>query len=493
MHFYYRWHPNCNYQNHEHKDKLDSVDCTNIIMADGQHHISSNHACKLCGRFDKAKVSCADKGCIYLANQRKNKNIDHFHLSCARQAGLDVSDQDDKMIVYFKLRCFRHSRCDYSLRAKLEDLMEFERTRSGLQLEHMNSSMSIGHATSLINLSVTILASLGWAWRWAEWWVENGDNWEPLIEEHQNEATMSKEELRIIDATPESRCKDARKCRLAAFGAALRNRRYDNENGVDSASLDRALRAILHTQSLVGPLGKVEIDFIATWLGMAYRYKSPLLGFGEDAIPVSDTNPMVLHKEDRTKKFELGNRPLPGKQQLATGKIFEEVVEVDDYLKGEAGDETMVQHQKKIVSKENLSVSSKKPNLKNKKEDTSVVTKKPKKIITESKWNRRKLVEKQELLFSGGRNKRKLKQAPLVGSNEMRTENETIKEKKKQRSNPAKPRLLPTAKNYRAAKISSLKEIKKISEEDLLHEENGMDPLSNNIDFSNFSIPKKKR
>ena len=325
-----RWHPHCKYQNHNHKDKLDAVDCTGIVMADGKSHTSWNYPCVLCGRSDKAKVTCADDGCIY-EDSKKRKKQNHYHLSCARQAGLDVSDSDFGGHVHFELRCFRHAKCEYALRARLEDLIEFERARAGLNLENVNSTMSLAHATSLINLSVTIMGVLGWAWRWADWWVLYGDTWEPLIDEGQDESSMSKDELRIVESTPESRCEDARRCRLAAFGAALRNRDYDKDDDDDRFALDRALRAILNTPSLVGPLKKVEVDFFANWLGRAYRYKSILLGFGEDAIPVSDTGSCLHH--DGSKKYELGDRPLPGKKRLPNGKIFEVVDEVDDFLK----------------------------------------------------------------------------------------------------------------------------------------------------------------
>ena len=46
----------------------------------------------------------------------------------------------------------------------------------------------------------------------------------------------------IVHSTPESRCEDARRCRLAAFGAALRNRDYDQEEGDDTGSHPPAIR-----------------------------------------------------------------------------------------------------------------------------------------------------------------------------------------------------------------------------------------------------------
>jgi len=226
--------------------------------------------------------------------------------------------------------------CEYVFRARLEDLLEIEKNRSGRKLQQQTKAMSMSHASRLHHFSVTVLQQLSWAWKWADWWVAYGDNWEPLLEPDQREDEMTKEELRIIDSTPESRCKDARRCRLAALGAALRNRNYDDLDEEDGKkALDRALRAVLNTPSLVGPLEAPEIDFFADWLGRAYRSKDPLLGFGEkDQIVVAKDSILTHHIADRSPKYELGSRPLPGLHELAEGEFFEPLVdEVDDFLK----------------------------------------------------------------------------------------------------------------------------------------------------------------
>jgi len=210
----------------------------------------------------------------------------------------------------------------------MEDMLEVEKRRCGKMLERAAMPMPFGDAAQLMHWSVTVLANLGWAWRWSEWWVERGDNWEPLLEPGQKEEKMTKEQLKIVDSTPQSRCADARKCRLAAFGAALRNRDYDKEQGDDTIALDKALRAILDTPSLVGPLRPPEKDFYAEWLGRAYRSKSPLLGFGDDKIPVDEE--FCTHIEDKSPKYILGDRPLPGRPLPAGGEGF---VEIDDFLR----------------------------------------------------------------------------------------------------------------------------------------------------------------
>lgn len=317
-----RWHPAVAYG----AGGSEKIECTNIIMADGASHVDGKKRCSLCGRKDKVKMPCSDDRC------QTAKDKPWFHLSCARQAGLDVYDDEIDKEPIFHVKCFAHVRCDGVLRAKLEDLIELERSRAGPTLKNLKLPMSFVHASQLMHESVRILANIGWAWKWAEWWVEEGDNWEPLLEPGQNEKKMTKKELKIVDSTRESRCADARRCRLSVLGAALRNRDYDKEEGDDRITLCRALRAVLHTPSLVGPLQPLEIDFYVEWLSRAYRSKSPLLGFGDDKIAVSDE--ICKHLEDGSAKYELGNRKLPGKEDLPKGEVFEtNFVDVDDYLR----------------------------------------------------------------------------------------------------------------------------------------------------------------
>lgn len=173
--------------------------------------------------------------------------------------------------------------------------------------------------------------------------MAEGDNWEPLLEEGQVEENMTDEELKKVPSTPESRCEDARRCRLAAFGAALRNRDYDKVEAGDQQPLERALRAVLSTPSLVGPLRKKEIEFYIQWLSVAYRSKSPLLGFGDNKIPVANKD-ACLHIADQSPKYELGNRSLPGMREPEHAKtIFEpKVEEPDDFLKYQKRLETKV-------------------------------------------------------------------------------------------------------------------------------------------------------
>mmetsp|Transcript_3140 Transcript_3140/g.4504 ORF Transcript_3140/g.4504 Transcript_3140/m.4504 type:complete len:1211 (+) Transcript_3140:297-3929(+) len=311
------------------------VDCSNVIMSNGKSHIRGQSKCALCGLNGGLKLKCCEAGC------RAHGELCapfYFHPTCARQAGLEVDTMTDEGNEYytFYTKCFVHSGCDFAFRAKLEDLLEIAKKRYGKRLQHLEKlTMSIADASRLLNASILVMASLGWAWRWAEWWVEYGDNWEPFLEPHEDESKMTKEQLRIVDSTRESRAEDARKCRLTALGAALRNRNYDDEEGDAYGTLDGALRSMLHAQSLVGPLEDFEIDFFAEWLGRAYRSRSRLLGYTDDKIRVSERGRCV-HIEDKSPKYELGNRPLPGKQDVPEGEVFEKgITEIDDFLKPE--------------------------------------------------------------------------------------------------------------------------------------------------------------
>eukprot|EP00581_Thalassiosira_minuscula_P016040 CAMPEP_0183725136 /NCGR_PEP_ID=MMETSP0737-20130205/19634_1 /TAXON_ID=385413 /ORGANISM="Thalassiosira miniscula, Strain CCMP1093" /LENGTH=1246 /DNA_ID=CAMNT_0025955981 /DNA_START=67 /DNA_END=3807 /DNA_ORIENTATION=+ len=302
------------------------LNCSSIVMANGKDYRCRLHRCSLCGLHTGAKVDCCIKGCIAPGGSRY---CPKFHVTCARQAGLEVTVDVD-----LSVKCWQHLECEFVFRARLGDLKDIELNRfSGETLKAANP-MTWSHAASLFHAAVNIMRTLGWAWRWAEWWVEYGDNWEPLIPPGQVEAEMTWEELKVVNSTPQSRCDDARKCRLAAFGAALRNRDYDNEEGEDQQSLERALTAVISTRSLVGPLEKDEVEFFVTWLALAYRSKSPLLGFGQDKAPVA-TDCFCIHQEDGSPKCELGGRPLPGKARPQNDKgVFEPIVkEVDDFLK----------------------------------------------------------------------------------------------------------------------------------------------------------------
>eukprot|EP00986_Skeletonema_menzelii_P009435 scaffold4301_cov144-Skeletonema_menzelii.AAC.2 len=318
------WNPKC-----ESLDGGQEINCFNIVMADGRRHVTHQSRCFLCGKFEGAKVHCFDESCI-TPGGTKNP---YFHVTCARQAGLEVSSDPD-----FILSCFRHAGSSFVFRARLEDFMEIEIMRYSEKVQMKNllkisNPMSWDHASRLFHSAVDVLRTLGWAWRWAEWWVESGDNWEPLIRDDQNEEEMTDKELKKVDSTPKSRCEDARRCRLAALGAALRNRDYDKNEGDDQEPLERALMAVMSTPSLVGPLKPKEKEFYVTWFSLAYRSASPRLGFGDHKTPVVSES-FCVHQSDGSPKFELGTRPLPGKTppEKENGFFEPTVDEPDDFL-----------------------------------------------------------------------------------------------------------------------------------------------------------------
>ncbi|CAJ1958890.1 unnamed protein product [Cylindrotheca closterium] len=317
-----------------------SADFSNVVMSNGQGYIQGKIPCYLCGKSRGMKRRCSHVDCRARGEKRQAY---HFHVSCARQAGYEVNHDDDSNDQEeFYVRCYEHGGNEYNLRARLEDLIEVERRRAGKKFGKADSPMSFSDASRLLNCAMLVNRILSWAWRWAELWVEHNSTWEPLLEPGQVEAKMTKAQLKIVESTPQSRCKDARRCRLTALGAALRNRNYDDGDSFDNESLKRALHAVLHTKSLVGPWKDFEIDFIADWLARAYRSKSRLLGLGDDKIPIGNAG-FCYHTDDKSPKFELGSRPLPGKATLEDGKVFEDAVaEPDDFLKPEIIDGKVV-------------------------------------------------------------------------------------------------------------------------------------------------------
>lgn len=69
------------------------------------------------------------------------------------------------------VRCYRHSGNENNLRAKLEDLIEIERIRSGKTIKNADKIMTFSDASRLLHSSIVVMRILGWSWRWAEWYV----------------------------------------------------------------------------------------------------------------------------------------------------------------------------------------------------------------------------------------------------------------------------------------------------------------------------------
>ncbi|GAX25359.1 protein Jade-1 [Fistulifera solaris] len=171
------------------------VNCSDVVMANGKGLILAQSRCFLCGQSDGLKIRCSDDCC----SRQRNSEQSFYHVTCARQAGLEVNvSGDDDLIFYMK--CYKHCGNDFNFRAKIEDLLEIEKRRSGKLLSKYHMPMTFSHAQRLLNSAIQVMRTLGWAWRWAEWWVDYDSSWEPLLEPGQIESKMTKEELKIVES-----------------------------------------------------------------------------------------------------------------------------------------------------------------------------------------------------------------------------------------------------------------------------------------------------
>lgn len=74
------------------------VDCSNVIMSNGKGYIKANTKCNLCGMNTGLKAKCGDPNCR--ARGEKGKPY-AFHITCARQAGLEVQHEDERDPSFF--------------------------------------------------------------------------------------------------------------------------------------------------------------------------------------------------------------------------------------------------------------------------------------------------------------------------------------------------------------------------------------------------------
>ncbi|CAB9514838.1 Protein Jade [Seminavis robusta] len=302
------------------------VDLSLAILSNGKNFILPAKVCNLCGNSGGMKDPCNNNRCRQPGRGRRGPF--YFHATCARQAGFTARPRDIQTYKNFELYCFRHSVTTNSLRAKIEDLLDTETSR--VVDYGSEEPLTNAFASTILRASIEILRILGWSWAWEEWWVKWNYNWEPFIAEYKvregkKEEDLTDEEKRIFHSTEESRLADAKQCSLASFGAALRNRNYDVPDGFDNESFERALRAVLKTPSVVGPLRNDlfnELEFLVEWLGRAYRSKSRDLGFGDHKIECGDASFLFEStRANKLPKFELGNRPLPGRIEPAARAV----------------------------------------------------------------------------------------------------------------------------------------------------------------------------
>jgi hypothetical protein len=68
------------------------VDLTNVVMSHGRGFVIPNIKCFLCGNFGGLKIKCDHQGCRVTDGEKQLPTS--FHVTCARQAGLEVSSKE---------------------------------------------------------------------------------------------------------------------------------------------------------------------------------------------------------------------------------------------------------------------------------------------------------------------------------------------------------------------------------------------------------------
>ena len=86
--------------------------------------------------------------------------------------------------MHYPVKCYSHGDNLHNLRARLEDLVEIEKKRAGKRLGKLDNIMTFAHASRLLNHAILIMRMLGWAWKWAELWVEHGEMFNLLFKRH---------------------------------------------------------------------------------------------------------------------------------------------------------------------------------------------------------------------------------------------------------------------------------------------------------------------
>jgi hypothetical protein len=69
------------------------VDCSYVVTVNGRGLIQAATPCFLCGNAGGLKVKCSHGGCAYLIGGKRTEAT--FHVTCAREAGLEVNAVDD--------------------------------------------------------------------------------------------------------------------------------------------------------------------------------------------------------------------------------------------------------------------------------------------------------------------------------------------------------------------------------------------------------------
>ena len=64
-----------------------SVDCSNVVMSNGRGYVRASMKCNICGMTTGLKAQCGDSNCRARGEKKKGYA---FHITCARQAGLET-------------------------------------------------------------------------------------------------------------------------------------------------------------------------------------------------------------------------------------------------------------------------------------------------------------------------------------------------------------------------------------------------------------------
>ncbi len=73
------------------------VNCSDVVMANGKGLILAQSRCFLCGQSDGLKIRCSDDCCA----RQRNSEQSFYHVTCARQAGLEVNVSGDDDLVFY--------------------------------------------------------------------------------------------------------------------------------------------------------------------------------------------------------------------------------------------------------------------------------------------------------------------------------------------------------------------------------------------------------
>ena len=73
-------------------DRKCEVNLSNVVMAHGKGYVNGKVRCALCGFQTGMKAKCANENCRARGERRTPY---YFHVSCAREAGFEVSHDDE--------------------------------------------------------------------------------------------------------------------------------------------------------------------------------------------------------------------------------------------------------------------------------------------------------------------------------------------------------------------------------------------------------------